>query len=242
MIWRHTLEPRTVEIEYSVNHGFYSRAKTPIALRASHDSRRAVAKSYPICFGSILHNPSTVFNFSLDTLYFEADIQDRFTQFLVSLTKTEAESIQSLAVDSMIDENIGQEYWSEDGAVDTLKTASRCMPALREFLVVQNIDDFWHQHGFPIGVGPLVLFDEFPHDLQLFMWCEGMHMEDDTEFSECQELPSLEGFLKGFHVPTRSVFGWRPTPLPAITTPTWMRSEHVLALHADELFFASQFL
>ena len=238
MIWRHTLEPRTVEIEYSVNRGFYSRAKTPIALRACPDSRQAVVKSYPVCFGSILHNPSTLFNFSLDTLYFEANTQDRVTQFLVSLSKIEAESLQSIAVDWMIDEYMEQEYWSEDRAVDTFKAASHAMPSLKEFLVVHNIDDFWHEHGVPTGVGSVVLFDEFPYELQLFMWSEGMHMDYDGEFLECQELPISDQITKGFGVPTRSVFGWRPTTLPVVTTPTWMHSERVLAWNADESFFA----
>jgi hypothetical protein len=104
MIWQHTLEPRAVEIQYSVKNGFYSTAKTPVVMRACPDSRNAVIKSYPLCFGSILHSPSIVFNFSLDTLYFEIDMQPRITQFLVSMSKTEVESIQPIAVDHVIAE------------------------------------------------------------------------------------------------------------------------------------------
>jgi hypothetical protein len=42
MIWRHTLEPRTIEIHFRIGGGFYSKNKTPVALKVCRDSRKAV--------------------------------------------------------------------------------------------------------------------------------------------------------------------------------------------------------
>ena len=76
MLWLHTLEPRVVEIEYSVKHGFYSRVNVPIAMRACPKSRQAVLQCYPLSFGNILHRPTVPFNVSLDTLCFDMICSD----------------------------------------------------------------------------------------------------------------------------------------------------------------------
>lgn len=211
-----------MEIEYNVNHGFYSRAKVPIALRTCPDSRQAVLKSYPSCFGSILHSPCTVFNFSLDTLYFDWDMQPRITQFIVSMSKTETESIQSIAVDHLMEdaEIIGAEYVSEDKPLETFKTASKAMPVLKEFLIVSSLHEEYHEHGFPCGFGPIVLFEEFPYELQMFVWSERCHMEDHDE--DCGVNPGWEDMTEGFDVPkTGPVFGWRPAKLTFEDSPAW---------------------
>lgn len=42
MIWRLTLQGRNIEVEFHSDHGFYSRAIIPTALRVCRDSRTAV--------------------------------------------------------------------------------------------------------------------------------------------------------------------------------------------------------
>ena len=86
IIWRLTLPPRTIEVEYRADRGFYTRVTTPTALKVCSSSRKAVIDSYTLCFGNILHRPSILFNFSLDTLYFECSLQNRVCQFLVSMS------------------------------------------------------------------------------------------------------------------------------------------------------------
>jgi len=78
MVWRFTLPSRTVEIDFNLKRGFYSRAKIPVALKVCKDSREAVStyifcnlsalatdfrqviKFYSTCFGSILYDPRVV--------------------------------------------------------------------------------------------------------------------------------------------------------------------------------------
>lgn len=42
LIWRLTLQPRTIELDYHRENGFISRAKIPVALKVCSDSRKAV--------------------------------------------------------------------------------------------------------------------------------------------------------------------------------------------------------
>src|SRR4051812_2053173 len=69
MIWPLSLEPRVIEIEFNPDKGFFSRHFIPPALHTCQDSRNAVIASYTLCFGSIYHPASILFNFSIDTLY-----------------------------------------------------------------------------------------------------------------------------------------------------------------------------
>lgn len=71
IIWRLTLQPRIVEVKFIESRGFYTRVPTPTALQVYRDSRRALLASYPTCFGNVIYTPLILFNFSLDTLYFD---------------------------------------------------------------------------------------------------------------------------------------------------------------------------
>ncbi|PMD47462.1 hypothetical protein L207DRAFT_158225 [Hyaloscypha variabilis F] len=100
-IWKLTVRPRTVEIYHSTTRGYWSNVKVPTALRVNRDSRNAVGYSYPLCFGSVLHEPRIVFNFSMDILYFDDMMWTEIPRFLTSLKDAELTKIQSIAV-SMI--------------------------------------------------------------------------------------------------------------------------------------------
>jgi hypothetical protein len=159
-----------------------------------------------------------VFNFALDILYFEWPMQNRIAHFLGCLTDYEANHIQSIAVDHLIDEDLGYDYSSEDKCLGLFKSAISLMPAMKEFLIVYNIGDDWHEHGLPEGPGSIEIYDEFQYEWQQFIDFEGIHFDDEYgEYlcqSDCQELPSSEHLTNGFNVPkVGSVWGWRPMML-----------------------------
>lgn len=213
-IWKTTLKPRAVEIEHGVDRGFYSRVHVPVALRVNKDSRNAVGLLYPLCFGSVLHQPRIVFNFSLDTLYFDGAEWTDVPLFLTGLKDIELRQIRSIAVDRDIDE---VREWDDMGYnpynnMDCFKTATAAMPSLKEFRVVCKVDESWHDHGFSQGSGPIELFEEFPYEVQQELFLDDYHIDDEDGQSECQELPNSEHMLEGFNVPmTGSIWGWRRT-------------------------------
>ncbi|KAE8443891.1 hypothetical protein EG329_001300 [Mollisiaceae sp. DMI_Dod_QoI] len=110
MIWRITLEPRVVEVlegdcrEYQdkcvrkyENH-YYTRAKLPIALAVSRDSRDALLPLYPLCFGSYSAGSQIRFNFSLDTLYIDEKMERYFFHFLERFTSKDLAKVEKLAI------------------------------------------------------------------------------------------------------------------------------------------------
>ena len=74
-----------------------------MALRVCTESRAAVLHLYPRCFGNFVHEPMILFNFSLDTLYFDRFMGPDVYALLFSITKEELSGIKYMAIDSMID-------------------------------------------------------------------------------------------------------------------------------------------
>lgn len=211
-IWRFTLEPRVVEI-HSSGHGFYSDAKVPRALSVCVDSRRAVGHLYPLCFGNIFHEPATVFNSSLDTLYFDDDFGPDVHTFLLSLNENELLSIEYIAVDREINEYLS---WDESSVprdnLTLIRKAVLSMPSLKELHFVCKIDERWHDHGMPEGKGQITLMESWSYEIQHYLHKYEIHREDEDGESECQELPNMDHLLQGFDVPrTGALWGWRPT-------------------------------
>jgi len=204
----------------------------PVALRACRESRDAVLKSYPLSYGSgVLHGPSIVFNFELDTLYFDVDMQPRVAQFLVGMSKIEVESIRSIAVDWWMEDagNLGVEYLSEDEPFQLFKSAVKAMTALQEFLVVYNVEDIHDDHRFPCGDGPVVLLERFTYEMEMQIWLVGYHSGDPENFLSCQRPGDFTHLTKDIDVPCKkTVFGWRPIKLlpdrPKWPYPTMLRN------------------
>ncbi len=216
-IWKATLKPRIIDLRHNATRGFYSKIQTPLAMRLCHESRDTVKYYHSLCFGNIFYEPRIIFNFSLDTLYFDECIGPEVLEFLVSLKEDERSRIQYIAVDHLI--NQYREYFElgDRDNVDLFKKAVLSMPSLKEFHIVYKIDDFWHEHGYPEGNGPIHLYEEFPQPIQRFMYDDEIHAENEDNESECQELPNSDHLLEGFHVPkSGSLFGWRPTSLPIL--------------------------
>lgn len=228
--WKLSLAARVVEVRFNRTHGFFTPIKIPVALRVCKDSRDAVKNLYPLCFGTVVHEPAIVFNFSMDTMYLDADLGPEVVPFIYSWKGFEAQNIQSLAVDRYLDDYI--EEWgsgSDFEGIKVIQQATHHMPALKEVFLVVKLDDFWHDHGFPEGDGDIVLMESFSHDLQQYMYHECWHLDDEDGESECQELPDLEPFLKNFQAPVKSaIWGWRPTELPLEPYPWDMDSEAVM--------------
>jgi len=223
-IWKLTLKPRTVEVWHNTTRGYWSNVKIPTALRVNKDSRNAVGFLYPLCFGSVLHEPRIVFNFSMDTLYFEAGMWTEIPKFLTSLKDTELTQIQSIAVDHDIDNmrQLDDVGFNEYDNMDCFKKSALAMPALKEFHIVYKIDEMYHGHGFPEGTGATELLELFPYDVQQYLFHEEIHMDDEDGQSECQELPNFEHMLEGINVAKKgSLWGWKPTKLPLRPYPSY---------------------
>ncbi|CZR66754.1 uncharacterized protein PAC_16655 [Phialocephala subalpina] len=214
-IWKLTLQPRAIEVKYNPTHGFYTEVKTPAALSVNKDSRDAVKFLYPLCFGSILHEPAIVFNFSKDTLYIDADLCQEVVPFLFGMNKFEAENLQSLAIDRYLEEYLELgEYESSIDVMNALQKATSSMPALKEVRMVIKLDEYWHEHGFPEGRGPIELWEHMPDNLQKYMSHEGFHLDDEDGESECAELPNMNDFLEPFQADTKgTIWGRRPMEL-----------------------------
>ncbi|KUJ17044.1 uncharacterized protein LY89DRAFT_70362 [Mollisia scopiformis] len=214
-IWKWSLAARVVEVKFNVNHGFFSTNKPPVALSVCKDSRDAVKYLYPICFGTIIHEAAIAFNFSLDTLYLDADLAPEVVPFIYSWKGLEAENLQTLAIDRYLDEEMEEfGYGIAFEAIKTLRQTTRLMPALKKVLMVAKLDDYWHEHGLPEGSGEIKLMESLPYDLQRYI-DEEWHMDDEDGASECHQLPNMDDVLEGFDAPSKSVvWGWRPTELP----------------------------
>jgi hypothetical protein len=103
-IWETTLKPRAVEIGHRCDSIFYSITSVQVALRVNKDSRNAAGFLYAPCFGSILSQLSVVFNFPMDTLYFDESMRTDIPTLQIGLKDIESSSIQSIAVDCYIDQ------------------------------------------------------------------------------------------------------------------------------------------
>jgi hypothetical protein len=212
-VWKCTLQPRIVELSHSCERGYYSRVETPVSLRVNKDSRKAVGFLYPLCFGSILHQARIVFNFSMDTLYFDEMIWNEVPNFLVGLKDFELQQLQYIAFDRLIDEarEWDDMYYNPYLNMDCLQKAATAMPALKEIYIVVKIDEMWHEHHYPESNGMIKLSEEFPSELKKYCWdpedSDDGHLDMECE---CMLKPKYTDELKDFDVPKKdSIWGWR---------------------------------
>ncbi|TVY44348.1 hypothetical protein LOCC1_G005864 [Lachnellula occidentalis] len=165
IIWKLTLQARTVEIEWQETRGFYTQVGTPVALQVCKDSRDAVISFYPACFGNLMFTPRTAFNFSLDTLYIGIPVHDQILHLVASLNATEISKLQHLA----IDHGINMDWrWEYDGEIDyeaCVKKAASLMPNLRVFLEVVNLAA-WLEDGIDEGEGAMNLYLDWPDKVE----------------------------------------------------------------------------
>lgn len=223
IIWKLTLQPRVVEIQFDPNRGFYNRVPTPAALRVCKDSRAEIIKLYPTCFGNHVYPPSTLFNFRIDTLYVDECLQTHTLLLLASLKDHEMKGLRFMAIDHWINED------TEIGGnteVDTFKSFKKilpAMPSMQALQVVYNLE-CWGDTDFPGGSGPMELFEEWPDRLKKLHCCLDYLTFSEMGFDECDEdelleyvcddhyLPESDEELAGVDLPIMgSIWGWRPT-------------------------------
>ncbi|KAL2061896.1 hypothetical protein VTL71DRAFT_7274 [Oculimacula yallundae] len=213
IIWRFTLEARAVEIQWTETRGFFTRVPTPMALRVCRDSREAVNSLYPRCFGNVLYEPKIVFNFTLDTLYIDQNLQNQALHFLASLSTEEVAKIRYLAVDNYINED-----WEYGGSIewDLLKVFNKLasnMPALQEYRLVRNLV-FCSDDEVQEGIGPMHLYEEWPLEIWRQHCCDHDHFidyESDDE-CDCDTPPDTTKETAGLKIPKMgAIWGWRPT-------------------------------
>lgn len=219
IIWRLTLNSRVVEIEFTELRGFFTRVATPTALQVCRDSRRAVITFYPTCFGNIMYSPQIVFNFLLDTLYFDMSFHSQVLHFLASLKETEVKRIQSIAADSEM-----WFSWEYDGEVEVdvfsiIKKVVPTMVALKEFMLVFNAAS-WAELKAKEGSGPMELFPQWCENLWGCRYCEcdcHWSTDDGDDELECDcatenRFCDAESVIQEVPFPgIKSVWGWRPT-------------------------------
>ncbi|KAF8861041.1 hypothetical protein BDZ45DRAFT_740640 [Acephala macrosclerotiorum] len=144
IIWRFSLQPRVVEVEYVELKGkrqYYSRAALPSAFYICHDSHNAVIPCYPRYFGSKQCSPTVLFNPSLDTLYLEHFFEEKLLDFFEDLGDRELVRLENIAISEIAGMGLGGlgagiqalENWEKLGIW------MKKLPALRNLLIVQEI-------------------------------------------------------------------------------------------------------
>jgi len=225
IIWKLSLQSRVIEIEFKEARGFYTRVGTPVALRVCRDSRDAVISSYPVCFGNIMFEPRTIFNFSLDTLYIDNNFQGQTLHLLGSLSATEISKLQRLAIDDDLNEDYeigGDAEIDYEGAV---RKAATSMPSLKILQQVFNI--YVWVPNIEEGNGPTKFFRKWPAKVERMHICEDRHRcecgefhgydsdDEPDELCALHELPHADDLLplpNGPNAPkVTAIWGWRPT-------------------------------
>jgi len=221
IIWRLTLESRVIEIEFDKDRGFFTRVFTPVALRVSRDSRNATITRYPTCFGNVIYPPRTLFNFDLDTLYLDDEIQIHTLHLLAGLTLEELTNLRYLAVTHAINLDWASGADTEIDFVLALSKMAPKMTALKDLSVVFDLS-YWPERGNLEGKGPMKLFESWPAKLMEVHVCtyewdslsSGFDSEGEYE-CEWHELPDFTIYSDSWNdIQTpkpRSIWGWRPT-------------------------------
>lgn len=190
-------KPRTVELVYDEEdpEGFCSRAPYPPALELCQESRNAVINSYPLCFGSIFFPAIVRFNFALDTLFIDNELEENLPHLFSTFKDAEINGLRYLALD---------EYYIFDYRLDEDKLGEglhRALKTLKSLKEIQLVFDVESLASMTLGCDEghkKILYDELPKELS--------HINFDP-------LPTMEQFEKrGITVwdgPCRPVYGWR---------------------------------
>ncbi|KAK0102580.1 hypothetical protein ONS95_006190 [Cadophora gregata] len=141
MIWVLSLEPRIIEICIGDASDFYSKAKLPAALQVSKESRGTVNSQYSLCFGSTSYPAQTLFNFNLDTLYFDRSKAEYAGWFFCSLRDFELANLQTVAIDMYIEE-VASTWGLPFNAMDEICKVLQLMPKLTTLLAVYETQHY----------------------------------------------------------------------------------------------------
>jgi hypothetical protein len=200
-IWKATLSPRVIEINYDLPDGFFASASSPIALQICRESRNIVLPHYPLCFGTIFHPAKTRFNFALDTLYIDNTFEEDVPHLFSALNSIELERLKYVAIDSYY--NSANEE-GEFEFIAHLRRAMRCLKGLKELQILFDVQILTER---TLGCGqedhPMEIFETLPVELT--------HPE-----LKIGALPSdleLEEFDLWKVKAVKPVYGWRRCPM-----------------------------
>ena len=170
MIWRLSLQPRTIEIEERYDEKSYRcSSRTPSVLSVSRDSRAAVIELYPYCFSSRSKVPAIRFNFALDTLFIAGLFDGTALHLLDILTDKELSSIRHVAVDEICgyddqDDNAQPIFWSNlKKSMDAFTGLEDLLIVLDVFAYTETLPDF--QYNDDEFEYLCEFYDEFPQEL-----------------------------------------------------------------------------
>ena len=231
MIWEFTLTPRVIETEFLTERGFYTRVPTPLALKVCKDSREAVERLYPGCFGNNIYEPRILFNFSMDTLYLDSGVQHQTLLLLAGLNEAELKGLRFMAIDDTINENYDISDTTEYDTFELVKKLLPKMPSMQALQIVQNVED-WNELSLPGSLAPMQLFEKWPDMLEVYHSCfedlDSVNLEDMTE-EEIEGLIYTKPFISLSRLPFTPS---KPSPALAnspvsIRLDTWRR-KHLL--------------
>ena len=140
-IWKLTLQPRIVEIEFTNKKAVYTKAKLPTAFYVSKESRAAVERLYPSCFGSVWHKRQTRVNFDLDTIFLNGDYYNDFCHFFTLAGYSELHLIKYIAIDDSCQYISNDETDEED--FERLREIVESMEALEQLSVAHSAESFF---------------------------------------------------------------------------------------------------
>jgi hypothetical protein len=141
-IWKLTLQPRIIEIQFTNKKAVYTKSKLPTTLYVSKESRAAVEKFYPFCFGSVWHKYQTRFNFDLDTIFLNSNYYNDFCHFFTLAGFSELHEIRYLAIDNLC-QHISNIHDPDKEDFKKLRKVVKSMKALQEMSVTYSAKNFF---------------------------------------------------------------------------------------------------
>ena len=159
MIWKYTLQPQIIEIQFTNKKAVYTTSRIPTALHVSKESRAAVEKFYPFCFRSVWHRCQTRFNFELDTIFLNGDYYTDFCHFFTLTGPIDLHQIRYPAIDNSC------QYISENNETDEedFERLKGVMEALEEMLTTYDAESCF-KNCLRIGKeeGEIQIYDTVP--------------------------------------------------------------------------------
>ncbi|KAH7400134.1 hypothetical protein BKA64DRAFT_707819 [Cadophora sp. MPI-SDFR-AT-0126] len=166
MTWVLSLESRIIEICLDDASGFYSKSKLPPALQVSKESRDTVTSRYKLCFGSTWYPAQTLFNFDLDTLYFDRSMVNHTRLFFGSLRDFELANLQTVAIDMYVGEVADFAMIPYD-VMDGICKSLQAMPKLTALLAVYELQHDMSRNMRSIDMGMDLKWMESDTDMSM---------------------------------------------------------------------------
>lgn len=176
-IWRLTLEPRVVAVScgylfparYGHVQGIFTKTPPPTALCVCRDSHQAVISNYPLRFGTAFTIPKIRFNFDIDTLLLDPDMDTHYALFFNGMKTEDLTRVKRLAVCNLSEGNVQRWQVEESGGyvIDRAYIVRTVVPAMESLEKIIDVRAPRCEMGEepPGGDGQMRLFDILPKGL-----------------------------------------------------------------------------